>query len=155
MPRTAHSRRQACGCSWSIEAICVGNLQMDEQREQFDQALERQLGIASEIYMSEPVVRISRGFFEPDLWEAVEAKLHEGRKSLEPALKALPGLLHFYISMDATSNSMVNVSVWESLAAAKQMDELAEMLAQRDSFLELGVTFQPIRNYRGLWSITP
>ena len=96
--------------------------------------------------MTEPVVRISHGFFEAHLRETVEAKLSEGRDSLEAALKALRGLLHYYVAVDPTSNSMVNVSVWESLAAAKQMDTLQAMLAQRDIFVGLGVKFQPIRN---------
>ena len=105
--------------------------------------------------MSGPTVRVSQGFFEPHLLDTVEAKLSEGRASLEPALKALRGLLHYYVAVDPTSNSMVNVSVWESLAAAKQMDTLQAMLAQRDIFVGLGVKFQPIRNYTGLWAITP
>ncbi len=105
--------------------------------------------------MSEPVVRISQGFFEPHLLESVEAKLHEGHASLESALKALPGLLHYYVAVDATSNSMVNVSVWESLTAVKQMDTLQAMLMQRDIFVGLGVKFQPVRNYIGLWAIAP
>jgi len=105
--------------------------------------------------VSEPTVRVSQGFFEPHLLDTVEAKLREGRASLEPALKALRGLLHYYVAVDPTSNSMVNVSVWESFAAAKQMDTLQAMLAQRDIFVELGVRFQPIRNYTGLWAITP
>jgi hypothetical protein len=65
----------------------------------------------------------------------------------------LRGLLHYYVAVDATSNSMINVSVWESLTAAKQMDSLREMLAQRDIFLGLSVKFQLIRNYPGPWSI--
>jgi hypothetical protein len=98
---------------------------------------------------------MSQGFFDPDLAKAVAAKLHEGRASLEPALRSLRGLLHYYVAVDVVSNSMVNVSVWESLGDASQMDTLQEMLAQRDVFVALGVTFQPIRNYTGLWSITP
>ena len=105
--------------------------------------------------MSEPVVRVSQGFFEPGLAGAVESKLHEGRATLDPALKSLRGLLHYYVAIDPASNSMVNVSVWESLAAARQMDALPQMLAQRHIFVGLGVQFQPIRNYTGLWAITP
>jgi len=105
--------------------------------------------------VSEPVVRVSQGFFEPRLFDAVRAKLHEGRATLDPALRALPGLLHYYVSLDPVSNSMVNVSVWESFEAALQMNTLAAMLAQRDAFVTLGVTFQPIRNYSGLWSVQP
>ncbi len=105
--------------------------------------------------MSEPVVRISQGFFAAERAEAVAKGLSDGRVALEPALRALPGLLHYYVSLDRKSNSMVNVSVWESLAAARQMDTLPEMLAQRAVFVELGVKFEPIRNYQGLWSIDP
>ncbi len=105
--------------------------------------------------MSEPIVRVSQGFFEPQQFEIVAAKLQEGRRTLEPALRALPGLLHYYVSIDPVSNSMVNVSVWESLQAAQQMNTLQEMLTQRDIFVALGVKFQPIRNYSGLWSVEP
>jgi hypothetical protein len=105
--------------------------------------------------MSEPVVRISQGFFEPRLFPDVQAKLFEGKASLDPALRTLRGLLHYYVSIDETSGSMTNVSVWENLPSAKQMDTLGAMLAQRDVFVALGVKFQPIRNYTGLWSIMP
>jgi hypothetical protein len=105
--------------------------------------------------MSEPVVRVSQGFFEPQQYDVVAARLKEGRSILEPALRALPGLIHYYVSIDPVSNSMVNVSVWESLTAAEQMNTLKEMLGQRDIFVALGVKFQPIRNYPGIWSIEP
>jgi hypothetical protein len=105
--------------------------------------------------MSEPVVRVSQGFFEPQQYDIVAAKLKEGRSFLEPALRALPGLIHYYVSIDSISNSMVNVSIWESPQAAQQMNTLKEMLVQRDIFAALGVKFQAIRNYSGLWSIDP
>jgi hypothetical protein len=104
--------------------------------------------------MPEPVVRISQGFFDPPLADRVAAELQKGRATLDPALKRLRGLLHYYVSIDTVSNSMINVSVWESMAAAKQMETLQAMLAQRDVFVGIGVKFQPIRNYSGLWSIT-
>ena len=104
---------------------------------------------------SEPVVRISQGFFAPALLNEVRAKLEAGRASLEPALRALPGLLHYYVAIDAQSNSIVNVSVWDSLESAEQMNNLEAMRAQREIFMQLGVQFQPVRNYAGLWSIAP
>ena len=94
--------------------------------------------------VSEPVVRISQGFFELQQHAIVAAKLKEGRSTLEPVLRALPGLIHHYVSSDAVSSGMVNVSIWQSLQAAEQMDTVKEMLAQRDIFLALGVKFQPI-----------
>jgi len=105
--------------------------------------------------MTEPVVRVSQGFFEPQQYDIVAAKLKEGMSFLEPALRAMRGLIHYYVSIDSLSNSMVNVSIWESLQAAQQMDTLKEMLMQRDIFVALGVKFQVIRNYSGLWSIDP
>jgi hypothetical protein len=48
--------------------------------------------------MDEPVVRVSQGFFEPQQYEIVAARLEEGRSVLEPALCALPGLVHYYES---------------------------------------------------------
>jgi len=105
--------------------------------------------------MSEPVVRVSQGFFEPQQYDIVAASLKEGRSILETALRELPGLIHYYVSIDSISNSMVNVSIWKSLQAAEQMNSLTEMLMQRDIFVSLGVKFQPIRTYSGLWSIDP
>jgi hypothetical protein len=101
------------------------------------------------------VVRVSQGFFDPPLLAQVAAKLDEGRSTLEPALRALPGLVHYYVALDRESSSMVNVSVWESLGAALQMDTLSAMRAQRDGFAALGVRFQPIRNYGTMWSVAP
>ena len=105
--------------------------------------------------MSEPVVRVSQGLFEPQQYDIVAARLREGMSILEPALRRLPGLVHYYASIDPVSNSMVNVSIWKSLEAAGRMNTLKEMLSQRDMFMALGVKFQPIRNYSGLWSIDP
>ncbi len=49
---------------------------------------------------------------------------------------------------------MVNVSVWRSLADAKQMETLASMLALAGEFSKLGVNFErPIINYDVLWKV--
>ena len=100
------------------------------------------------------VVRLSRGAFAPEQAREVRSKLDEGRASLEPALRQLRGLLHYYVAVDEQASTMVNVSVWTGLAEAKQMDTLAPMLAQRAVFETLGVRFDPIHNYPTLWTIT-
>ncbi len=49
---------------------------------------------------------------------------------------------------------MVNVSIWATLADARQMDTLAPMLALAKDFAALGVTFErPILNYETLWTL--
>jgi hypothetical protein len=106
--------------------------------------------------MAQPaIVRLSRGALAPEKVAEVRAKLEEGRASLEPALRRLRGLLHYYVAVDESGSTMVNVSVWTGLTEAKQMDTLAPMLAQRAVFETLGVRFDPIRNYATLWTITP
>lgn len=47
----------------------------------------------------------------------------------------------------------MNISVWEDLAAARQMDTLQAMLAQRPILEAGGVTFDRIVNYDPLWTI--
>jgi hypothetical protein len=106
--------------------------------------------------MAHPViVRLSRGAFPSDKADEVRARLDEGRSSLEPALRSLRGLLHYYVAIEEHASTMVNVSVWTGLEEAKQMDTLAPMLAQRAVFETMGVRFDPIRNYAALWAITP
>ncbi|HYL22156.1 MAG TPA: hypothetical protein VEU74_10375 [Gemmatimonadales bacterium] len=105
--------------------------------------------------MPEVVVRISRGTFGPQQYDEVTAKLTQGRPKLEPALRGLAGLRHYYVAIDPVSNTMVNVSVWDSLAHAQQMDRLAAMQAQRAAFETLGVRFEQIRNYTTLWGVKP
>lgn len=100
------------------------------------------------------VVRISRGSFEPENYEKVKAKLDASQEVLVPSIKRLNGLLLFYAGIDPTSNTMINVSVWETLADAKQMETLAPMQALAGEFTQLGVRFErPIMNFDTLWEI--
>jgi hypothetical protein len=110
--------------------------------------------MVSLLYMVEAVVRVAQGFFDDQMIDRVIAGLEESRGTLEPALKALHGILHFYAAVDRKSNSMVNISVWSSLEDAKQMDKLPEMLALRKVFEALGVRFEPNRNYSTLWNLS-
>lgn len=102
-----------------------------------------------------PIVRISRGSFAPENYEAIKARLDAARESLVPAIRRLAGCLHFFAAIDRESGSMVNVSVWRSLADAEQMQTLAPMLALAEDFAREGVRFErPIVNYETLWAIS-
>lgn len=101
-----------------------------------------------------PVVRISRGSFAPDQYEAVASRLDAARTSLIPAIRRLTGCLHYLAAIDRESNSMVNVSVWRSKADAMQMQTLGPMLALAEQFTREGVSFErPIINYETLWTL--
>jgi hypothetical protein len=101
-----------------------------------------------------PVLRISRGSFKPEDYERIAARLEESRKTLVPAITKLNGCLHYWAGIDRASSTMVNVSVWKTLADARQMETLAPMLALAGEFVKLGVVFErPISNYETLWQV--
>ena len=103
--------------------------------------------------MAKPVVRISRGRFAPENYPQVKKLVEDSADPLVPALRGLPGLLYYHVAVDPETNTVVNVSIWKDLAAAKQMDSLQAMLAQRPILEGAGVTFDRIANYDPLWTI--
>jgi hypothetical protein len=99
-----------------------------------------------------PVIRISRASFGKDSYTDVRARLDESRATLEPAVRALRGCLHYYAAIDSVSNTMVNVSIWDTREDAKQLDQFTPMLALAGEFVSLGVSFEaPITNSDVLW----
>jgi hypothetical protein len=100
------------------------------------------------------IVRISKGRYAPELHAEVSRRLAESAKSLVPAIGRLPGCLHYYAGADATTNSMINVSVWDTLEHAQAMGGLQEMASLAGEFIALGVEFdRPIANYPVLWQL--
>jgi hypothetical protein len=102
-----------------------------------------------------PVVRISKGTISPSRLSEAEQLLVESEAALRRPLEQLPGLLHYYVGIDRTRGYVSNVSVWESLADAHQMDTLPAMLEQRPLLEAAGVSFETITNHVTLWTIAP
>lgn len=100
-----------------------------------------------------PVVRISRGRFEAERCDDIGKLIEESAGSLVPAIQELRGLLYYHAAVDPTTSTVVNVSIWESVDAAKQMDTLQAMLAQRPILEAAGVQFDKVANYAPLWKI--
>jgi hypothetical protein len=80
---------------------------------------------------SAPVIRVSRGRFAPEKYRTVINLIEESAASLVPAIQELHGLLYYHAAVDPTTSTVVNVSIWESMADARQMETLPPMLAQR------------------------
>ena len=100
-----------------------------------------------------PVIRVSRGNFDPRRHADVERMTRDSGVYLIPAIKRLPGLKGYYAAA-STAGSMVHVSLWDSDAAASQMGNLKEMIIDaRQDAEAVGVQFIPIVNYPITWRI--
>jgi hypothetical protein len=102
-----------------------------------------------------PVVRISKGKFELGDVNTAERLLVESEAALRPVLSELKGLLYYYVGIDRMRGYLTNVSVWDSLEHAHQMDTLQAMLAQRPILEAAGVSFEVITNHETMWTISP
>jgi hypothetical protein len=103
--------------------------------------------------MVAPVVRVSKGRFAPENYERVKELIEQSAGPLVPAIRALDGLMYYHAAVDPETSTVMNVSIWASMDAAKQLDTLAQMLAQRPILEGAGVTFEKIANYEPLWAI--
>jgi hypothetical protein len=100
------------------------------------------------------VVRVSKGRFNAANAREAEGLLTASEAALREPLEQLNGLLHYYVGIDRDQGFLTNVSVWETLEDAHQMDTLSAMLAQRPILEGAGVTFEPITNHETIWVIT-
>ena len=99
------------------------------------------------------VVRVSRGSFDPSRFAEVDAVNTRVSEYLIPAIKQLPGLIHWYAGV-SPEGSIMNVSVWDSDEHAAQMDQLKEMtVIARGEMEAVDVSFIPIVNYPINWTI--
>ena len=99
-------------------------------------------------------VRISKGRYKPELHAEVTARLDASSKSLVPAIRSMTGCVSYYVGSDDMTNTMINVSVWDTLEHAQAMGSLPEMAALAKEFTALGVEFErPIANYPLLWQL--
>ena len=105
--------------------------------------------------MTNQIVRISIGYFQPEQTEKVESMLNnEFKNALIPAIKKLKGNISYYVGIDKEKHSLTNVSFWETNEDAKQMATLKEMLDMRTTFEALGLKFIEITNQNILWELS-
>jgi quinol monooxygenase YgiN len=99
------------------------------------------------------VVRVSPATFDPSRFAEVDAMNTKVSEYLIPAIRRLPGLLHYYVGV-SPEGSIVHVSVWDSDEHAAQMGRLKEMTETAAGEAEaVGVTFTPKVDYAISWTI--
>lgn len=99
------------------------------------------------------VVRFSRATFDPSRFVEVDGMNTKTSKYLIPAVKQLPGLIHFYAGV-SPDGSMIQISVWDSEEHSAQLNHLKEMVViARREMEAVGVTFTPVATYPVSWTI--
>ena len=103
-----------------------------------------------------PIVRVSVLRCHPQQFAELKKMMAESIAVLEPGIRRMRGLIHFYAGEDEAVNSLINVSVWRALEDAKQLDTFQPMLDLGKVFVAKGATFErPIANYASQWEIAP
>jgi hypothetical protein len=104
--------------------------------------------------MQQPVVRVSIIRCAPEKFAELRQLMIDCDSILRPGIEAMPGLISFYAGSDEATSSLTNVSYWQTLANAKQLDTFQPMLDLGKTFVQKGATFErPIMNYQPLWQI--
>jgi hypothetical protein len=103
---------------------------------------------------SAPVIRVSILRCQPERFLEFERMMSEAAKVLLPGIQAMRGCRGYFAGSDQTTSSLSNVSIWETLEDAKQMERFQPMLDMGKRFLDAGATFErPIMNYGTLWQL--
>ena len=104
----------------------------------------------------QPVVRVSIIRCAPDRFADIRQMMIDVEKALRPGIESMRGLLSFYAGDDEATSSLMNISLWTDLDAAKQLDHYQPMLDAGKAFVAKGATFErPIMNYGTLWQLEP
>ena len=78
----------------------------------------------------------------------------DAEQTLAPGIRVLRGCRMFFVGADESTASLTNVSHWDTLDDAKQLDTYQPMLELGKGFVAAGARFErPIMNYVALWQI--
>jgi hypothetical protein len=103
-----------------------------------------------------PVLRVSVLRCQPEHFARLKKLMAESLAMLEPGIRPMRGLIHFYAGEDETGYALINISIWQTVADAKQLDTFQPMLDLGKVFVSQGAIFErPILNYTSQWEILP
>lgn len=103
-----------------------------------------------------PVLRVSVLRCQPEHFARLKKLMAESLAMLEPGIRPMRGLIHFYAGEDETGYALINISIWQTVADAKQLDTFQPMLDLGKVFVNQGAIFErPILNYTSQWEILP
>ncbi len=104
--------------------------------------------------MALPIVRVSVMRCEASQFLDFTHLMTESEQVLAEGVRAMRGCKFYFAGADEATLSLSNVSVWDTLADARQMESFQPMLDLGKRFNDLGARFErPIMNYATLWQI--
>lgn len=102
--------------------------------------------------MSAPIVRMSIARCDATRFALLRRMMLDSESVLRPGIEAMPGLLAFYSGVDEAALALTQVSVWDTLEHARQLDSFQPMLDEGKRFAAAGATFErPIINAGSMW----
>jgi hypothetical protein len=111
---------------------------------------ERDVTVVNE----QTVVRVSILRCEPSRFAELKRMMSEAEPILAPGIRAMRGCRAYVVGADVTTSSLSNVSIWDTLDDARQMERFQPMLELGKRFLDAGAAFErPIMNYATLWHV--
>jgi hypothetical protein len=104
----------------------------------------------------DPVVRISISRCDAAQFDKLRQLMLESEATLRPGIERMPGNLAFYAGADPTCLTFTNISLWDTLEHAQQLDQFQPMLDAGKRFVAEGARFdRPIINSATLWRFGP
>lgn len=101
---------------------------------------------------SGPIVRISIMRCDAAQFEKLRLMMLESEATLRPGIEQMPGHLAFFAGADPTICTLTNVSLWDTLEHAQQLDVFQPMLDAGKRFAAEGARFErPIINSATWW----
>lgn len=105
---------------------------------------------------AKPVVRISISTCDATQIEKLRKMMLESEALLRPGIEEMVGFIDFYSGDDAENNTLTNISLWDTVAHAKQLDTFQPMLDAGKRFVAAGAIFyRPIINAPTMWRFGP
>lgn len=99
------------------------------------------------------VIRVSILRCKLDQFPRFRQMMSDAEAVLAPGIQKMSGVRAYFAGSDEATSSLSNVSVWDTLENAKQMDRFQPMLDLGKTFADAGATFErPIMNYATLWN---
>ena len=100
------------------------------------------------------IVRVSILRCAPNQFTKFQRMMAEAETVLAPGIRAMSGCRAYFAGADQATSSLTNVSLWNTIEDARQMDRFQPMLELGKRFATEGATFErPIMNYATLWQL--